>query len=371
MRILIAGLTTRAVAESAVRAGCDIVTLDQFGDLDQKRLCENVSLRERGVRYSAAAILEAARGLTYDAVAYCGGLENHPDAVAELAAGRTLLGNAPETLRRVRDPAHLFPILAARGFAVPRTIGRGAPLPRGGTWLCKPIRGGGGQGISIWDGRPLRPGQVLQAYVDGTPASASFVAGGGHSVLLGWTEQLRGPRGFLYGGNVLPLDAPPAAVGEVRALAEALTDAFGLRGLNGFDFVLREGRPVLVEVNPRYCASMELIDRAAGVSVFGCHLAACGGTLPAAMTPRGGSWGKAIVYAPARVTLGDTAGWIERGVRDVPHPGEVIPPGHPICTVLAWGPTRAACDLALRRAMEAIWTDCRLPAAATSGPARS
>src|SRR6185436_14658588 len=95
VRILIAGLTTRAIAESAVRTGAGIVTVDYFGDLDQERLCETHSLRARGHAYSPAAIVETARTLVYDAVAYCGGLENHPDVVGELARDRILLGNAP------------------------------------------------------------------------------------------------------------------------------------------------------------------------------------------------------------------------------------------------------------------------------------
>ena len=114
MRVLLTGLTARAIAESAVRADCDVVTVDYFGDLDTKRLCPNVSLRERGCGYSAAALARVARELPYDAVAYGGGLENHPEAVEALAEGKVLLGNAPETLRRVRDPALLFPFLAAR-----------------------------------------------------------------------------------------------------------------------------------------------------------------------------------------------------------------------------------------------------------------
>jgi uncharacterized protein len=356
--ILLVGLTTRAMAESAVGAGSDLVTVDLFGDLDQKRLCPNVSLRERGVRYSAAALLAAARSLRYDAVAYTGGLENHPRVVARLAAGRTLLGNAPDVLRRVRDPARLFPFLAERGFAVPATLGPGAPLPVGGEWLSKPVRSGGGLGIHRFAGQPPARGHVLQAFVAGTPGSATFVADGTRCVLLGWTEQLRGPRGFLYGGNVMPLEAPASAFAEARRLAEAVTAEFGLRGLNGIDFVLRDGRPVLVEVNPRYCASMELWDRATGQSAFALHLAACRGALPEPGPVAAGVWGKAIVYAPRDVEVGDTVPWAERGVRDVPAPGSVIRADHPICTILAEGPTRAACDAGLRRDAEAILAAC-------------
>jgi uncharacterized protein len=354
VKILIAGLTTRAIAESAVRAGCDVVTVDYFGDLDQKRLCQNVSLRELGLKYSANAIAEAASSLVYDAVAYCGGLENHPRVVARLAADATLLGNTPETLDRVRDPGQLFPFLAARGFAVPETLRPGDPLPSGGRWLVKPVRGGGGMGIRVFEGQPLASGQILQAYLEGISGSAAFVADGERSLLLGWTEQLRGPRGFLYGGNILPFDGPAAALDEVRRLAAALTAEFGLRGLNGLDFILHAGRPVLVEVNPRYCASMELWDQ----PVFALHLAACAGSLPGPVEAPADVRGKAIVYAPRRVMVGQTSGWIARGIRDVPVPDATIQEGHPICTVLAREPTRAACRARLQADADAILAAC-------------
>jgi uncharacterized protein len=358
VRILIAGLTTRALAESAVRAGAAIVTVDYFGDLDQERLCETHSLRARGRGYSAAAILEVARDLPYDAVAYCGGLENHPDVVAELARDRVLLGNAPGALRRVRDPRELFRHLAGLGFAVPDTRFGTDPLPAAGTWLLKPARGGGGQGVHHWEGQRPAQSQILQEFVEGVSASASFVADGRRSVVLGWTEQLRAPRGFRYAGNIMPLEAGPAARGEVAAIAEALTREFGLRGLNGFDFVLRGGRPVVLEVNPRYCASMELVERAAAASVFGVHLAGCQGELPARVDETSEVWGKAIVYATRTVAVPDTTEWLARGVRDIPHPGEVIRAGHPICTVLASEPTRSQCEGALRAETAWIRTAC-------------
>ena len=35
------------------------------------------------------------------------------------------------------------------------------------------------------------------------------------------------------------------------------------------------------------------------------------------------------------MVVGDSVRWLERGVRDVPHPGERIAAGRPICTVVA------------------------------------
>src|SRR5262249_56227745 len=152
----------------------------------------------------------------------------------------------------------------------------------------------------------LPPTWVLQERIEGVSASASFVSDGRRSVVLGWTEQLRAPRGFRYAGNVLPLDAGAAAREEVSAIADALTREYGLRGLNGFDFVLRADRAVVLEVNPRYCASMELVERASRVSVFGLHLAACQGGLPASIPPTSGVWAKAT-----------------------PHPSPTLPPPSP------------------------------------------
>jgi hypothetical protein len=353
VRILIVGLTTRAIAESAVRAGCDVVAVDYFGDLDSKQICPNISLRDRDLDYSAAALARVAREISYDAVAYCGSLENHPDVVAELAHGKSLLGNSPDALRRVRDPAVLLGFLAGRGFLVPETIGgaHGRALPTRGWWLVKPAAGGGGQGIRIWHGEALHGSQVLQELVPGIPASAVFVGDGHRSALLGWSELLAAGTGFRYGGNLFPLEAPRAARDEITGLVEALTEEFSLVGVNGVDFVLNGDRPVVLEVNPRYSASMELIERASGIGVFRVHLDGCAGRLPDARErsaldaalDRRACHGKRIVYARERVCAVNPAAWIARGVRDVPHPGEVIEAGHPICTVLASGATRVGC----------------------------
>jgi len=57
--------------------------------------------------------------------------------------------------------------------------------------------------------------------------------------------------------------------------AAAVCEEFSLVGVNGIDFVATRGIPYAIEVNPRWCASMELVERAFGLSVFGAHAAAC------------------------------------------------------------------------------------------------
>ena len=42
-----------------------------------------------------------------------------------------------------------------------------------------------------------------------------------------------------------------------------------------------------------------------------------------------------MLYATADLRAPDTRAWPQRGIRDVPHPGERIAAGHPICTLVS------------------------------------
>jgi predicted ATP-grasp superfamily ATP-dependent carboligase len=184
------------------------------------------------------------------------------------------------------------------------------------------------------------------------------VADGQRSVVIGLTEQLigqepLGARGYTWCGNILPLRLQPVVLERVERMAASLTSRFGLRGVNGLDLVVADGangrpRPVLVEVNPRYTASMELVERAYGLDVFSLHLEGMAGRLPSfslaeLVRSPGPCFGKGIVYAGRTVTIPETKGWTELNRRDIPFPGERIEAGHPVCTVLTEGSERDVC----------------------------
>jgi len=372
--ILIVGFSTRAIAESAMRDEYDVVTLDYFGDRDQKELVENYSLmRDFRLNFSAKVLLIASRSLKFRAVVYTSSLENHPDVVEELARGRTLLGNAPATLHRVRDWGHLRSVCWQENIAHPVTLlpGEEEQARGSGRWMSKPVRSGGGHGICFWKGGALGKGRFLQKWIEGEACSAAFVSDGRRCVLLGLTEQLVGQRelgaqGFTWCGNILPPALSPqrtvSVLNVIEDTALRLTRCFGLRGVNGFDFVLaRSGGdliPYLVEVNPRYTASMELMEWAYGLNIFDLHVRSFEGRLPSFSLRenihRPGFCGKGIVYATEEVVMPETAGWREKGRRDIPFPGERIQAGHPICTILAQGESRAECWHRLVRAADGL-----------------
>ena len=131
--------------------------------------------------------------------------------------------------------------------------------------------------------------------------------------------------------------------------------------MNGFDFILKDGRVFLTEVNPRYSASMELIEKTYSLPVFDLHLrAVTQGALPdnipltLAQTSRPRFYGKAILYAQRAIHAPHTNRWLHSQIRDIPHPGERIPSGKPVCTLLAEGSTRQDCFSRLAASVEAI-----------------
>jgi hypothetical protein len=375
--VLIAGLSARAFAESAARAGYDVTAVDAFGDLDLRARVHRTIALGRGAasatRFSAWAAVRAAQDVACDAVAYAAGFENHPRAVAALAGSRALWGNAPAVLARVREPLGLARALRRRGFVTPDVRVRAAA--RRGRWLLKPRASGGGHGIVPWWGpeRPRRvsPNMYLQERMAGVAGSIVFAADGTRAVPLGLSRALAGERafgarGFGYCGNILAgagdgqFAADARLLAAATALAEAVTEEFGLVGVNGIDFVARRGVPYVVEVNPRYTASMELVERAYGLSMFDIHARACAGALPAfdlvAARAAPGAIGKAIVYARRSTTLADTRGWLaDPSVRDVPAPGERIPRGRPVCTIFARGRDGANCYAALGARAAALY----------------
>jgi uncharacterized protein len=328
--ILLVAFSARMLAELALRAGHAVTAVDHFGDVDLRRMCATVT-----VPGAMEELVAAAEQVPAAQVVYGAGLENRPDLVARLAAGRELLGCPPDVLRAVRDPARL----AAAGFAYPRTLVGRVPPAGDGRWLRKPLRSGGGRGVRAWRGEPVADGVVVQERVAGLPCSAAAVADGRSAVVLGVSEQLIGrfgARGFTWSGNVapprLPEDERRTLGAAAAAICSRVAEAFGVRGLFGVDMVWDGATAWVVEVNPRPTGSLEVIDPP---GAFAAHVEGCAGRLPSPPAPRGAA-GKAVVFATEDVVMPDTSGW---DARDVPHPGEPIAAHHPICTLVATGAT--------------------------------
>ena len=377
MDILIAGVSARGLVESAVRSGLHhrIVAVDYFGDFDLGLLCTHRSVkRDLNLPYDPRHLIQVSAGLTFDALVYVANLENHPSVVEVMAGGKPILGNSPSILASVRDPARFFEFLVRAGIPAPKIAFGSKPLNRDSDirWLRKPLRSGGGHGIAVHlPGDRLEADCFLQEYLDGLPCGAVFAADGRDACLLGISEQLVGRTefgadGFRYCGSILgSMGAGQAEwgdlVGSISHVVAAITREFHLVGVNGIDFILKGKTVYPLEINPRYTASMELVERAYGLNIFKIHLDACQGRLPdfhLLAHPDAGCFGKAIFFASQTLIFHDPQRWFDRGTRDLPLAEERIAQGKPVCTVFSRGQSRSECFDRLTRAAAEIESTC-------------
>jgi uncharacterized protein len=269
-------------------------------------------------------------------------------------------------LRRVRQPRIWSNVLRRAGLCCPNIADASSGLARDGTWLEKPFNSAGGARISLWNehSRARRRGYYFQQRIDGLSCSAAYVAAKSSAVLLGVTRQLvgadwTGASGFCYCGSIGPIDLSARDREGFARIGAILAREFGLIGLFGVDAILDKRGVWPVEVNPRYTASMEVVERATGFSAVGLHVGACETeSLPPDFAATAGRvCGKAILFASRAMIVPQSIHTLLResdgepwpALADVPSPGTVIERGWPIVTLLAEGPREHGVFDELRR----------------------
>ncbi len=332
MRILVISVSARMLAELAVADGYRVIALDRFGDVDLRAIAPGAAAPDNNALAALAARTEA------DAIVYGGGFENRPDLVARLAAGRELLGTPPELLAAVRDPWAVAAAARAAGARAPETRPAGQSSPECGLWLRKPLRSGGGRGIRRWAGGRLRSSEVLQRRVLGLSCSAVAIGDGRRSAVLGVTEQLHRAGSFQWMGNLAPPRLPDAERaeldGQLRAVCAEVTARFGVRGAFGVDAVWDGYQTWVLEVNPRPPGGLELF----GPGTFQAHVQGSRGLGvpgPDAPPARNCARVKLVLFADRDVRAPDPGWWPAGLVRDIPHAGETIKRGAPVCTLVS------------------------------------
>ena len=400
-RLILVGASCRAAAESAVRSGFRAWCIDQFGDEDLRACAEHVEVVSRW----PDGILDVISKIPPGTLVITGALENAPRILARLRERLPFAGCDVDAMRALRDPLNLQQILRQTGLSALKVALREPSSSSEIRWLRKPLRSAAGFHIRRFDSESEKPaGSSLgkqpprfyfQELAPGRSLSGLFLSTGETCQLLGLTEQLIGLReagtdGFRYCGSIGPLttrEVSPRAFEIAAAIGQALVEATACRGLFGVDFIWNEQaeRLSVCEVNPRYPASAEVIERATEAPLMRWHVAACQDSISEQVAARrkpsgpgavpdvgpgglrrsatsvgpdfhGELHGKLICFAK-----GDfPAAALERlrntvSLADIPHADQVIPAGHPICTVLARGETAHSVREALFEAAARVY----------------
>ncbi|PQO28035.1 hypothetical protein C5Y96_16810 [Blastopirellula marina] len=354
-RIGLIGASCRAMAASLVRSGVSVAAADLFADYDLQQIGEARALKS--YPWSAPRWL---RETDMDAWCYTGGMENYPRLIQRMAGEKRLLGNSATTLRLVRDPFLLADLAKANGFAFPETHRVYDPAfdpihPQlSDQWLLKPFKSAGGLNMEMVSVLPALPHRFyVQRRMLGVPMSAVVLSMRDESWIVGTSRLLVGtdygaPGPFVFAGAI---STYPPNFEAIEPIAHAIYHEFGMKGLWGFDY-LEADEPVLLEVNPRWTATMPLHERMRDDGLMKHHLQACLNQevdlLPQYAV---GVSGMRIIYAKRSLRV--TEEMVERmddafafrnpysllapRIGDIPNPGTIIEQGHPVCTLYADG----------------------------------
>lgn len=345
--VLIAGYSGRALAASARRAGYVPLVADSYADSDTRSLAHAVEHLPDAVAHGfrTKPLLNAFDKLTAQSgAAPCGlvvgaGFEDTPALLDALGKHVTLLGCSPETVRSCSDPDVFFPLLKQLGIPHPETV---TTPPQDGTgWLSKLAGGSGGTHIARCKAKPTAmPNRYFQRMSPGHPLSALAITSE-KGTAFAFSKQWCNPgprRPFRYGGSAGNITLPAELESNLIDIMLALIKPLELVGLVSFDFLFDGNDVLLIDVNPRPGATLDILDDENG-TLFKAHIAATTGNDPIEVLKDGWSpapRAAAYLYADrGPVTVGEVP-WPE-WTADRPSPGTVIEHHHPLATVIVQG----------------------------------
>jgi predicted ATP-grasp superfamily ATP-dependent carboligase len=376
--ILVVGMDVVSLATSATKAGYKVYAVDYFGDQDLKRVCHEslsivkqtpgVTCGQLSTNFNPEALLQLTMRLlkknAIDVTLLSTGLDDSPDVLFELNDMIPIRGNHPHVIKRIRDKMKFFQELERLEIPHPETAmaenfeeARKKAKDIGYPVLVKPSKGFGGVGIrkaqgpkelkqAFQDASLIDEKVLIQEYICGTSASVSLVSSNNETSTLTLNEQLLGvnevgqEEPFGYCGNVVPLVTTRSLMNRCKNTTERITSHFGLVGSNGIDFVIsKEGIPYVVEVNPRFQATLECVERVLGINMVEAHMKAClQGILPIIVKKTAVFCTRLILFAPQRSIIPDLSVFEE--VRDIPIPKVIIEKGEPVCSIVREGADR-------------------------------
>lgn len=283
--IALIGGSVRAAAADARQAGYQVLAIDRFGDADLLGMCHQWFELE-----SQAGWADALRDRATCPIVPVGGFSwdcftSAAPAHDSFMEARLIAYPAQDTLSKLNSPKHLAEIAHQCEIGFPETWqcvdGKSIPLAQAGPpppghqtqWLKKPSNHAGGVGISFADASlRLVNGEYRQRKILGKPIGVNFVsvptATQYKSTLLGVfggiTHRRNRLHPYLYGGSYGPLMLASEVMEKLAHLGQTIANAFSLCGLFNVDLILSPNQSLwLLEINPRYSASMELINHPA------------------------------------------------------------------------------------------------------------
>lgn len=213
-----------------------------------------------------------------------------------LRHGRILLGSTPGTVRIAASKRATCALLQRAGVPTVPTFDPGAmPDADGGAWVAKPDDGAGCTDTRLFHDRGAARAaagaqrgreQVLQPFIAGRVGSLSLLCRDGVAQVLGCNELRMAVHDNQFRFLGATVNGLAGLAPQLEALAQAVAAALpGLWGYAGVDFILADGGPLVLDVNPRLTVSYAGLHASTGVNPAGAVLALLQGSPLAACPP--------------------------------------------------------------------------------------
>lgn len=191
---------------------------------------------------------------------------------------------------------------------------------------------------------------LIQEYIEGMPISCTTISNGSECEVISINRQIIGeqflnsPKEFMYCGNTVPADLPKEDNELISKISKTLANKLGLKGINGFDFVLKDHYPYLMEVNPRIPGSIRASEMSYDLNLLDLHIKSFDldewNTVKKLIGSKklSGFSTKLIVFAPKEIKkkVVSEINNLEY-IHDKSEPSSDILKGEPLCTVLYKG----------------------------------
>lgn len=341
---LLIGLTVRALAVSANKAGISAYALDLFSDLDtREKSVKSLAVEYDGRGLESESLFACIEQLDPSAklpVVYAGGFEHNPSQIERIADSRQVLGHSASVLAELKSPRLFSNTVSELGIPAPRTRIGGSESSS--VWLYKSAGGSGGLQV----GRATeidfeRHSDIYyQEFKSGRIVTATVLCTDEQTQIVGFSEQWcaesHADGEFVYGGAVaLSANSLESKIRiSIENAAALLAAHYQFRGLVSLDTIVQNDEWWLLEVNPRPGATFELHEGAE--SFLAAHCLAFRDQSPTlkSVTRIGEFTAHSVIYAPNAFTLPSDWEW-PTWVRDRAASGQSFEPGDPVCTAYA------------------------------------
>jgi len=314
--VLVVGFNTRPLAYSLNKAGYDVYVVDFFGDLDlypyvkdyiiitKKLSARYNSIKNNYQQFLAHYTIELLdKYPDIENLIIASGMDDHLkerkhilDEIKKKKANTISLNNNISVIKNARNIPKIYYTLKKMGYKVPITYEL-KKLEELEKFLSYPLilkkkKSSGGINVYKIENREHltylikkleikdynSSNWLIQEYIEGIPVSCTTISNGTETKVISINRQIIGlglvnpPKQFIYCGNIVPGNLFKNDNKLISEISISMANKLGLKGINGFDFVLKNHFPYLMEINPRIPGSIRASEVSMNINLLNLHI---------------------------------------------------------------------------------------------------